>query len=148
MAHSLLKSATGLTGVLVCLIVAACSSGPPPPDAMNPALPENPLPACPDTPNCVRQTRLFDRPADALFAQAQAALETLSPASLSATPEARRIDAVFTAFVFKDDVALTVEPHEEGAALHIRSASRVGYSDLGVNRKRVNRFFAALEKQF
>ncbi len=62
------------------------------------------------------------------------------------TPETRRIDAVFTVFLFKDDVALAIEPHEEGAALHIRSASRVGYRDFGVNRRRVKRFFAELEK--
>ena len=43
------------------------------------------------------------------------------------------------------DLALTVEPHEEGTALHIRSASRKGYSDFGVNRRRVKRFFAELE---
>ena len=113
---------------------------------MNQRLPENPLPPCPTSPNCVRQTRLFDRPADALFVQAQAALEALGASTVSAMPETRRLDAVFTVFLFKDDVALFVESHEEGAALHLRSASRVGYSDLGVNKRRVKRFFETLEK--
>ena len=145
MACALLKTPPRLAGVLLCLIFAACSTESPPAE-MNQRLPENSLPPCPKSPNCVRQTRRFDLPADTLFAQAQAALETLDPASLSATPETRRLDAVFTVVVFKDDVALTVKPHENGTALHIRSASRVGYRDFGVNQRRVNRFFAELEK--
>ncbi len=41
---------------------------------------------------------------------------------------------VRTAFLgFKDDVEFEVE----GDHVHVRSASRVGYGDLGVNRKRV-----------
>ena len=34
---------------------------------------------------------------------------------------------------FKDDLEL----EQDGDVVHVRSASRVGYSDLGVNRKRV-----------
>ena len=134
-----------LAGVLLCLLLAACATESSSPIKMNPPLPENPLPSCPGSPNCIRQTRLFDLPADTLFARAQAALDALSASTLSVTPETRRIDAVFTVFLFKDDLALTVEPHEEGTALHIRSASRKGYSDFGVNRRRVKRFFAELE---
>ncbi len=139
-----LKTTPRLAGVLLCLIFAACATGSPPPTEMN--QPENPLPTCPSSPNCVRQTRLFGLPPDTLFARAQTALDALRASTVSVTPETRRIDAVFTVFLFKDDLALAVEPHEEGAALHIRSASRVGYSDFGVNRRRVKRFFAELEK--
>ncbi len=136
-----------LTGVLLCLLMAACATESSSPTMMNPPLPENPLASCPDSPNCIRQTRLFDLPPDTLFARAQTALDALSASTLSVTPETRRIDAVFTVFLFKDDLALAVEPHKEGAALHIRSASRVGYSDFGVNRRRVERFFRALKNQ-
>ncbi len=136
----------GLASVLLCLLLAACATESSSPTKMNPPLPENPLPSCPGSPNCIRQTRLFDLPADTLFARAQAALHALSASTLSVTPETHRIDAIFTVFLFKDDLALAVEPHEEGAALHIRSASRVGYTDLGVNRRRVKRFFAELER--
>ena len=38
------------------------------------------------------------------------------------------------------------EIHINGKPLHIRSASRVGYSDFGVNKRRVKKFFAELEK--
>ena len=110
------------------------------------SLPDNPLPPCPASPNCVRLSRHFDLPAETLFDRAQKALEALGPSELKAAPKKRRLDAVFTVFVFKDDVALCLEPHETGSVLHIRSASRTGYSDLGVNQRRVEGFFRTLEK--
>ena len=38
-------------------------------------------------------------------------------------------------FRFVDDVEFLIDPKER--AIHFRSASRVGYSDLGVNRHRM-----------
>lgn len=38
-------------------------------------------------------------------------------------------------FRFRDDVELRLDP--EGQRIHVRSASRVGYSDLGANRARI-----------
>ena len=107
-------------------------------------LPENPLAPCPGTPNCVRETRRFDLPPETLFERADTALNALGPAVLTRYEPEYRIEAVFRVFVFKDDVELLVEPDDAGALLHIRSASRVGRSDLGVNRRRVDRFFEAL----
>lgn len=48
-----------------------------------------------------------------------------------------KIHAVFTSFLFrfKDDVYFQVNDAEK--KIDIKSASRVGYSDLGVNKKRV-----------
>ncbi|MEM9898790.1 MAG: DUF1499 domain-containing protein [Pseudomonadota bacterium] len=45
------------------------------------------------------------------------------------------IAAVFTTKImrYKDDVEFRLDD----AAVHVRSASRVGYSDLGANRKRI-----------
>jgi uncharacterized protein (DUF1499 family) len=43
---------------------------------------------------------------------------------------------------FVDDV----EFYCDGKVIHVRSASRLGYSDLGVNRRRVDAIRAALEK--
>jgi len=45
-------------------------------------------------------------------------------------------------FKFVDDVEIR---HDKEDIYHIRSASRVGYSDRGVNRKRVEAIRAALE---
>lgn len=108
------------------------------------ALPPNPLPPCPTTPNCVRESRVYPHPPDAFFAQAVRALDTLRPIASTIDFDARTIGAVFRVFVFKDDVQLLIEPHEEGSTLHIRSASRMGYSDLGVNHRRIKRFFSNL----
>jgi uncharacterized protein (DUF1499 family) len=46
---------------------------------------------------------------------------------------------------YVDDVELRLE--ENNQVIHVRSASRVGNSDLGANRKRVARIRAAFEKQ-
>lgn len=113
-------------------------------------LPENPLPPCPDTPNCERVSRGYDVPPDTLFAAAQRALESLGPTTLR-RPDGRserRLEAVYrVALVFKDDVDVSVTARAEGgSALYVRSASRVGHSDLGVNRRRVERFFDALQR--
>ena len=58
------------------------------------------------------------------------------------TAEDDYLHAVFTSalFRFKDDVEFEVE----GDIVHVRSASRVGYSDLGANRKRVEAIRKAL----
>lgn len=52
------------------------------------------------------------------------------------------LHAVFTSalFRFKDDV----EFEQDGPDVHVRSASRVGHSDLGANRKRVEAIRRAL----
>lgn len=60
-------------------------------------------------------------------------------------PATERLHAVFAAFIFRDDVDVWVQPDGDGAVLHIRSASRVGHSDLGVNGRRVGRFWKTLE---
>lgn len=46
-------------------------------------------------------------------------------------------------FRFVDDVEFRID--QGSKLIHIRSASRVGYSDLGANRKRVEKIRAALE---
>lgn len=44
---------------------------------------------------------------------------------------------------FRDDVELLIDPDD--GVIHVRSASRVGYSDLGTNRRRVERLREELE---
>lgn len=62
--------------------------------------------------------------------------------------ESRQIDAVFKIFIYKDDFAVQTEATDESSGfVHIRSSSRTGYSDLGVNRRRVKRFLRLLKKQ-
>ena len=45
---------------------------------------------------------------------------------------------------FVDDLEVYLPP--EGGLIHIRSASRLGYSDLGVNRKRVEMLRAKFQQ--
>jgi hypothetical protein len=63
-------------------------------------------------------------------------------------PEEGRFEATETSafFQFKDDVVLRVRPSEtgEGSVVDMRSVSRVGVSDLGMNAKRVRAFLADL----
>jgi len=65
-----------------------------------------------------------------------------------ALPEEGRMEATDTSafFRFKDDVVLRVRPTDtgEGSIVDMRSVSRVGTSDLGVNAKRVRSFLADL----
>ena len=59
----------------------------------------------------------------------------------------RYLHATFTSrlFRFVDDVEFRVD--ESQGLLHFRSASRMGYSDLGVNRKRMQEFVMRLTEQ-
>ena len=63
-------------------------------------------------------------------------------------PEEGRLEATETSafFQFKDDVVLRVRPSATGAGsiVDMRSVSRVGQSDLGMNAKRVRSFLADL----
>jgi uncharacterized protein (DUF1499 family) len=64
------------------------------------------------------------------------------------SPAEGRLEATETSrlFRFKDDVVLRVRPTENGAGsiVDMRSISRVGKSDIGVNAKRVKSFLADL----
>lgn len=66
---------------------------------------------------------------------------------LKTLEEPLRLNAVFRVFIYKDDFIVLIEEEASASHLHIRSASRVGYSDLGVNRRRVKRFIRKLEKE-
>jgi uncharacterized protein (DUF1499 family) len=113
-----------------------------------PPLPENPLPRCPGASNCYRASRAFDRSPQALFDAAVAAVRELDGLTIGHAEEIKRdglgLHASFKVFVFTDDLDLRVAAHGGGAVLHVRSASRVGKSDLGTNRRRVEALLDAL----
>lgn len=120
-------------------------------------VPENPLPECPDSPNCARESFYFEVPAADVFEQAQAALEEMAAETTEVVHvpgegESGELKAVFRIplFGFRDDVDIAVVPaggFGQDSWLHIRSASRTGYSDLGVNARRVNNFSKTLRKR-
>jgi uncharacterized protein (DUF1499 family) len=68
---------------------------------------------------------------------------TISPGA------AGRLEATATEspFKFKDDVVIVATPSADGKStlVHMRSVSRVGASDFGINAKRIREFLAALQ---
>lgn len=121
------------------------------PSTVVPDSSDHPLPPCPDTPNCEREDRTFSVDSGVLFGAVQSVLASMGPVEMHVQPSDRSVHAVFrVALIFKDDVRIAIRPHGdtgEDSALYIRSASRVGKSDLGVNRRRVNRFFRRLQEK-
>ena len=79
----------------------------------------------------------------------EAALETAREMGweiVASNPEAGLIEATATTRVmnFKDDVAIRVTERGEGAAVDVRSVSRVGISDVGANANRIRTYLHAL----
>lgn len=104
------------------------------------------LPSCPSSPNCVSTQAQDEGHAIAPFryrktrAEAKealkAAIATLSRTKLVEEDETY-LHYEFTSFLlrFVDDVEFLFD--DETKTIHFRSASRTGYGDLGVNRKRM-----------
>ena len=104
------------------------------------------LSECPDSPNCVSsQTAKKDHAVDPLsykgsYSEAkQALLSIISslPRTKIIADNERYVYVTFTSRLmrFVDDVEFLFD--DTNKQIHVRSASRVGYSDMGVNRKRV-----------
>jgi len=104
------------------------------------------LAPCPSTPNCVStQSRDPEHAIAALHyasspAEAMAKLKQIvlaMPRTLIVTDTPTYLHAEFTSAVmrFVDDVEFSLD--EPARSIQMRSASRLGKSDLGVNRKRV-----------
>jgi uncharacterized protein (DUF1499 family) len=103
--------------------------------------------ACPDTPNCVNSQAADDRhfiaPISYSCTREEARnrlLRTIEAASRArvVTSEAEYVRVEYTSLVFRfvDDVEFYFP---EEPIIHVRSASRMGYSDMGVNRRRIER---------
>jgi uncharacterized protein (DUF1499 family) len=121
------------------------------------------LAACPNSPNCVssqatdetQHVRPFPLDDGSLAGEtdgdsSRRAIEELA-SIVSALPRTKVVHQTddylhvqFTSvfFRFVDDVEFYVDPH--AGVIHVRSASRVGHSDLGANRRRVEAIRTAL----
>ena len=80
------------------------------------------------------------------FASAAAAARALGWEIVAEAPAEGRLEATDTTkwWGFKDDVVVRVTARGEGSRVDVRSVSRVGVSDLGVNAARIRRFLAEL----
>lgn len=113
------------------------------------------LPLCPNTPNCVSSLaadtdhfispfKIKGQPEATFAAMKTALLQQSRTAITQSTPESLHAEATSLIFRFVDDIDAILDA--EAGVIHIRSASRVGYSDLGVNRRRVEALRAALQQ--
>lgn len=104
---------------------------------------ENPLPECPESPNCARVGFETDQlPGTSYEALLQTLIEMGAEITLQ-DDEKGRIESVFTipVFGFKDDVVAQVDSSADSTNIFLRSASREGYYDLGVNKRRVRNIY-------
>lgn len=106
-----------------------------------------PVPPCPDSPNCARLRVSIGAPPNAVVRAVHQAFggvgdEVAAPSAFVAS--ATGALAAFDVGSFTDDVAVEVEPDSNGSVLWVRSASREGWSDLGVNRRRARRIVEAV----
>ncbi len=89
---------------------------------------------------------LLDEPFDQVFNRTVALVRQRGWTIASAS--AGRIEAISTTPVmgFKDDVAIRIQTEGNRTRIDMRSASRVGKSDLGANAARIRAFMADLDR--
>jgi uncharacterized protein (DUF1499 family) len=128
------------TLLLACVLTASASAAQPT------------LAPCPSSPNCVsslatdptHQMAPWPAPMSASVALDRlAAIVTAEPRTAVVSRDTLRLRVTFTSrlFRFVDDVEFAIDPVAQ--LVHFRSASRVGYGDLGVNRARMGRLRTA-----
>lgn len=140
-----------LFSLIVCISIAAACGG-----RMPKALEDGSgrLAPCPDSPNCVSSEATDEVHAisayriqgDASTASWKALESHLAdlPRVVVVTDEDGYLYAVFTTRLmhYRDDVEFGLDA--ETGVIHVRSASRVGYGDMGVNRERIESIRAVL----
>ena len=133
--------------LLLIVLISGCAGSMP----KNIGITENKLTPCPSKPNCVNSFSDEKEHAIRPFAPASSPLWerlilTLNKQKKSKiiTSEPHYIHATFTSNImgFVDDV----EFFQSNGSIHVRSASRLGYSDLGANRDRIEQLRSQLLK--
>jgi uncharacterized protein (DUF1499 family) len=86
-------------------------------------------------------------PRDVVFAAAKGVLTSMGLELVDADAAQGRIEATATSllFGFKDDVVVRIADGPDGTKVDVRSKSRVGRHDFGVNAKRIRVFLAKLK---
>jgi uncharacterized protein (DUF1499 family) len=105
------------------------------------------LKPCPNKPNCVNsqaedaQHKIDSIKLNSSLPEAKSAIHTAVEGlgGRVVEEESNYIKALFSSkiFGFKDDIEFYFSNQADHTRVDVRSASRVGYSDLGVNRERV-----------
>lgn len=103
---------------------------------------------CPPGRACAHATHRTHADVETVFRAAREALVAMSASDVVVDVARSRVEATFWMVVFRDDLSLEVHPGTDGtgAALHVRSQSRWGRFDWGVNRRRVDRLLRRMEQ--
>ena len=128
--------------LLPAVLIVGCHGAPP----QDLGVREGRLAPCPSSPNCVssqedgEEHRVAPLPyigtAEEAMKKLKAIVHSLPRTSI-VTETPAYLHAEFTSFLFRfvDDAEFFAD--DSAKVIHVRSASRLGYSDLGVNRKRI-----------
>jgi uncharacterized protein (DUF1499 family) len=114
------------------------------------------LPACPDSPNCVsslskekahyiKPLSYADTPQQAWQRLQAAVLAGTRVTLVKDTGEYLHAEIKSLIFRFTDDVEFLLVDKDK--LIHLRSASRTGYSDFGVNRRRIEQIRARFNQE-
>jgi uncharacterized protein (DUF1499 family) len=101
------------------------------------------IPDCPNRPICYRVSIRYSVDPEGLHASVLDALRVIGARLTSS--ESWLVSAEAEIGPFIDDVTIGTEPASGGSVVTVRSASRVGGWDLGVNRRRVRRIVRILD---
>jgi uncharacterized protein (DUF1499 family) len=132
-------------GLAVFVLALGCAGTPPP------KTPTGTLPPCPNKPNCVsslapdadHRAEPYRLAAGVDWAAVRAAVAAMPrTAIVEERPGYLHAESHSRLFRFVDDLELLAS--KSGDRVDVRSASRVGYGDWGVNRARVESLRAAL----
>jgi len=91
---------------------------------------------------------MLSTPPDKAFEQALAAARKMGWVIVDANASDGRIEATDTTFWFgfKDDIVIRITPVDHGSRVDIRSVSRVGKSDVGMNARRIRKYLKELKQ--
>ena len=113
------------------------------------------LAPCPNSPNCVStqnadsqhtmEAIVFDGPPEDAMRKLKAVLAVIPRMKVvTETEYYLHVEATSVIFRFRDDVEFVID--RQAKVIHFRSASRVGRSDLGANRVRMEKIRKAFEQ--
>jgi len=134
----------GFAAFLFAVMIVGCSAHRPP----NLGITDGKLSPCPDSPNCISSqssdNKHFIEPLRYEGTEQKAMKQLIDVIQgmkrcRIITMDDHYVHAEFTSAIFRfvDDVEFHFD--SEARVIHIRSASRIGYSDLGVNRRRMEK---------
>lgn len=101
-----------------------------------------PFEPCPSTPNCHIAHLDMRVSLKSALGLIQTTLKTMGAIKIATINNG--FNAEFRVFIFIDDFKVRVETIENGCRVWVRSSSRIGHSDLGVNERRITSFFHKL----